>query len=170
MKKLLLAAAFVAATANAAEINPNYWIVNDQNVPLVQEDREGLQLLSFERCGLGGAITVYDGTIDYQPGKVFTEIKMRVDRASIHTFTDVVIDESVMGKVKAVMLADETFLKELEAGTTLRVQYNGKLVETYSLIGFVRTTLSAGTPDWCKDLNRGSDYFEDTNGTEYFRS
>lgn len=172
MKHLLLATALTLATTTAsAEVNNSYWTNNKHGLSMVQEDASGLQFASFETCGgdLHG-ITFYDADMTYKgEGYAVPEIKVRVDKETIHTFEQVEILKSEIKGIKYILLADNLLLAEMKAGNTMRVQYNGKHVETYSLIGFTRAVANAPRPSWC-DEPSDNDYFQDSNGNEYFRS
>lgn len=167
MKKLLLAVALVASTVTNAEVNSSRWTVNDVGFPLVIEDKNGFQLAGYETCKNFGFLTIFDGDVTYEPNKVYGEIKIRVDRMTIHTFTDVEINKSESMGIKYHIPTSVQMRNEMEAGTTMRVQYNGNLVETYSLIGFTRAINAVPELDWCRE---GQDYFQDSNGTDYFKS
>jgi len=169
MKKLLLATALFASTVTQAEINSHRWTVNNGGLAIVQEDSAGLQYAAYERCSDVGFITFYDGAQEYRPNLQFNEIKIRVDRMEIHTFKNVEIFEGVNNGFKYHVLTPENLRAEMYKGTTMRVQYNGDVVETYSLIGFTQSVNSTQDLGFCGDDAPEKDYFTD-NGTNYFRS
>lgn len=172
MKRLLLATALsVSAMTATAAINSSYWTVNNNGLPVVQEDSGGLQFVVFETCNAGlHGITFYDAKMEYKgEGYTIAEMKLRVDKKTIHTFSDVDVLESEVKGAKYLLLVDDKVLSEMRAGNTMRIQYNGEHVETYSLIGFTRAVNDAPRPAWC-DEPSDDDYFQDSKGNEYFRS
>lgn len=171
MKRLLLATALTLATvtASAAEIRRDRWVLNDMNLPIVQED-SGSQFLANPTCD-GNSLWLFDFDIEKSALGKSMSFKIRVDKREIREYKGAFYDHD--GVPRMVINIDEGLAEDLFLGNTLRIQWpaqgGGTIVETYSLIGFTATYRTA-VKDCGSDWDPANDYFQTSNGDEYFRS
>lgn len=169
MKHLLLATALTLATATAAnaELRRDRWTLNDQNLPMVQED-SGNQFLANPTCD-GNRLWLFDFDISKSDLGKPLDFKIRVDKREIREYNGAF--HSHQDVPRMVIPIDAGLAEDLFMGNTLRIQWpavgGGSIVETYSLIGFTATYQTA-----VKDCgwDEGQDYFQTSDGNEYFRS
>jgi len=168
MKRLLLAAALTLATATAsAEIRSDRWTLNNKDMPVVKED-DGNQFLANPTCD-GNTLWLFDFDIDQSDLNRDITFKIRVDKREIREYTGAF--HSHEGVPRMLIPVDRGLAEDLFMGNTLRIQWpaqgGGSIVETYSLIGFTATYQAAvKTCGWDEE----QDYFQTSDGNEYFRS
>jgi len=158
MKKVLTALALTLFTSSALAD----WSINPHGVPIVYEQSSNKKALALLICMPEPTMALMDAAIPDSAIGQRLSFKARIDKKEIHEVVSEVVNLHTEVQGVYVRMTTDVLL-DMYNGKAIRFQFStnngGKVVETYSLMGFTKVAEEA-----IKNCNKsnGDDFFNES--------